>query len=128
MSREKRSGTSRLLRAVNAPSLFYRIGEGEMVLPGQTGVQVLADTPVSDLLEQWIGEQLERADAARGPRPRIGVLAASGTLRDGGWPVYGSHAPTAHAILEAGGTPRLPPALPSLGGHHPLHLLPSHHP
>src|SRR5258707_4906786 len=127
MSREKRSGTSRLLRAVNAPSLFYRIGEGEMVLPGQTGVQVLADTPVSDLLEQSIGEQLERADAARGPRPRIGVLAASGTLRDGGWPVYGSDAPTAHAILEAGGIPCLIPALPLLEGYDPLQLLRDEH-
>src|SRR5258708_3683709 len=127
MSREKRSGTSRLLRAVNAPSLFYRIGEGEMVLPGKTGVQGLADTPVSDLLEQWIGEQLEGGDAARGPRPRIGVLAASGTLRDGGWPVYGSDAPTAHAILEAGGIPRLIPALPLLGGYDPLQILSDEH-
>ena len=98
-----------------------------MVLPGQTGVQVLADTPVSDLLEQWIGEQLERADAARGPRPRIGVLAASGTLRDGGWPVYGSDAPTAHAILEAGGIPCLIPALPLLEGYDPLQLLRDEH-
>src|SRR5258707_10884844 len=93
-----------------------------MVLPMRTGVQALADTSVSELLEQWIGEQLGRRDAARGPRPRIGVLAVGGTLRDGGWPVYGSDAPTAHAILEAGGLPCLIPALPLLEGYHPLQI------
>jgi hypothetical protein len=54
-----------------------------MVLPMRTGVQALADTSVSELLEQWIGEQLGRRDEAFGPRPRIGVLAVGGTLRDG---------------------------------------------
>src|SRR5258708_28181884 len=91
-----------------------------MVLPMRTGVQALADMSVSELLEQWIGEQLGRGNATRGPRPRIGVLAAGGTLRDGGWPVYGSDAPTVHAILEAGGLPCLIPALPFLEGPHPL--------
>src|ERR1700680_2481270 len=81
--------------------LLFRRRE-TMVLPMRTGVQALADTPVSELLEQWIGEQLGRGDAARGARPRIGVLAAAGALREGGWPVYGSDAPTMHAILEAG--------------------------
>ncbi len=91
-----------------------------MVLPMRTGVQALADTSVSELLEQWIGEQLGRRDAARGPRPRIGVLAVGGTLRDGRWPVYGSDAPTAHAILEAGG-------LPLLEGYDPLQILSDEH-
>src|SRR5260221_1881227 len=94
-----------------------------MVLPMRTGVQALADTSVSELLEQWIGEQLGRRDAARGPRPRIGVLAVGGTLRDGGWPVYGSDAPTAPSILEAGGPPSPNPAAPLLAGHASLHRL-----
>ena len=98
-----------------------------MVLPMRTGVQALADTSVSELLEQWIGEQLGRGDVARGPRPRIGVLAAGGTLRDGGWPVYGSDAPTVHAILEAGGIPCLIPALPLLEGYDPLQILSDEH-
>ena len=55
-------------------------------------------------------------------RPRIGLVARSGTLRDGGWPVYGADAPTAHAILEAGGFPRLIPALPLLPGYDPLRM------
>jgi len=93
-----------------------------MVLPIRTRVQALADMSVSELLEQWIGEQLGRTDAAGCPRPRIGVLAASGTLRDGGWPVYGGDAPTAHAILEAGGLPYFIPALPLLESYDPLQL------
>jgi len=98
-----------------------------MVLPMRTGVQALADTSVSELLEQWIGEQLGRRDEAFGPRPRIGVLAVGGTLRDGRWPVYGSDAPTAHAILEAGGLPCLIPALPLLEGYDPLQILGDEH-
>src|SRR5258708_17867563 len=98
-----------------------------MVLPMRAWVQTLADTSVSELLEQWIGEQLGRGNATRCQRPRIGVLAASGTLRDGGWPVYGSDAPTAHAILEAGGIPCLIPALPLLEGYDPLQLLRDEH-
>ena len=98
-----------------------------MVLPMRTGVQALADTSVSELLEQWIGEQLGRGNATRCQRPRIGVLAAGGTLRDGGWPVYGSDAPTVHAILEAGGLPCLIPALPLLEGYDPLQLFHDDH-
>src|SRR5258708_23982315 len=98
-----------------------------MVLPMRTGVQALADTSVSELLEQWIGEQLGRGNATTCQRPRIGVLAAGGTLRDGGWPVYSSDAPTAHAILEAGVLPRLIPAPPLLGGYDPLQLFPEYH-
>jgi len=98
-----------------------------MVLSMRTEVQALADTPVSELPEQWIGEQLERGAAARGPRPRIGVLAAGGTLRDGGWPVYGSDAPTVHAILEAGGLPCIIQTLPLLEGYDPMQILIDEH-
>ncbi len=94
-----------------------------MVLPIRSGVQALADTPVSELLEQWLSEQLGRGDTSSCQRPRIGVLAAPGTLRDGGWPVYGSDAPTVHAILEAGGLPCPIPALPLLEGYDPVQLL-----
>ena len=98
-----------------------------MVLPMRSGVQKLSDTPVSELLEQWIGEQLGRDAAVGGPRPRIGVLAAGGTLRDGGWPVYGSDAPTVHAILEAGGLPCPIPALPLLEGYDPMQIKSDEH-
>ena len=98
-----------------------------MTLLMQTGVQAVADTSVSDLLEQWVSEQLGRSDAARCQRPRVGVLAASGTLRDGGWPVYGGDAPTVHAVLEAGGFPCLIPALPLLEGYDPLQLFHDDH-
>src|SRR5260370_18125511 len=92
-----------------------------MVLPMRTGVQTLADTSVSELLEQWIGEQLGRGNATRCQRPRIGVLAVGGTLRDGGGPVYGSDAPTAPAILEAASPPLPlpPPPLPAGFGPFP---------
>jgi gamma-glutamyl-gamma-aminobutyrate hydrolase PuuD len=89
----------------------------------QTGVQAVADGSVSELLEQWVGEQLGRAEVSRRERPRIGILAASGTLRDGGWPIYGGDAPTVHAILEAGGFPYLIPMLPLLEGYDPSQLL-----
>ncbi len=98
-----------------------------MVLPMRTGVPVLADTPVSELLEQWIGEQLRRGAEVFSTRPRIGVLAAGGTLRDGGWPVYGSDAPTVHAILEAGGLPCPIPALPLIEGYDPMQIFSDEH-
>ena len=54
----------------------------------QTGVQAVADGSVSDLLAHWIAEQLHHDELARRERPRIGIMAASGILRDGGWPIY----------------------------------------
>ena len=94
-----------------------------MAYLSQTGVQAVADGSVSELLEQWVGEQLRRAETFRRERPRIGILAASGTLRDGGWPVYGGDGPSVHAILEAGGFPCLIPALPLLEGYDPSQLI-----
>ncbi len=98
-----------------------------MTLPTQTGVQLVGDASVSELLEQWVAEQLGRADAPMCDRPRIGILAVSGILRDGGWPVYSGDAPTVHAILEAGGFPCLIPALPLLEGYDPSQLLVDDH-
>lgn len=91
---------------------------------GQPGVHVVGDAPVSELVEQWVGEQLQRdVAAARRDRPRIGLVAYSSVLRDGGWPVYSADAPTAHAILEAGGFPCPLPLLPLLEGYDPFRLL-----
>lgn len=92
-----------------------------MSLSAQSGRRVAADMSISELIEQWMGEQVGRAGAGSGvrTRPRIGLVAASGVLRDGAWPVYGGDAPTAHAILEAGGLPCLLPALPLLQGYDP---------
>ena len=88
-------------------------------LPTAGGVRVATDLSVSELLEQWVAEQMGRAEANVRARPRIGLVSASGVLRDGAWPVYGGDAPTAHAILEAGGLPCLIPALPLLQGYDP---------
>lgn len=91
--------------------------------------KVLDDTPISELVEQWMGEQLQRkhdataTTAAVRKRPRIGLLASSSDLRDGGWPVYGADAPTAQAILEAGGFPCIIPLLPLLEGYNALQVL-----
>ena len=94
-----------------------------MASRAQTGGQTLTDGSVSELLEQWVGEQVAQNDAARRKRPRIGLVAGSSVLRDGGWPVYGGDAPMTHAILEAGGWPCLIPALPLLAGYDPAQLL-----
>ena len=69
------------------------------------GVQAGADATVSELLAHWIAEQQQRDDLCLRERPRIGILAAQGHLRDGGWPSYGGDAPTVQAILEAGAFP-----------------------
>ena len=58
------------------------------------GVQAVADESVSDLLAHWIAEQQQRDGLCLRERPRIGILAAQGHLRDGGWPAYGGDAPT----------------------------------
>ena len=98
-----------------------------MNLPPPGEVEEATDLSVSELLEQWVAEQVEHAGAETRARPRIGVLAARGVLRDAGWPVYGGDAPTAHALLEAGGWPCLIPPLPLLPGYDPLQLFRDDH-
>ena len=98
-----------------------------MTLRTPTGVQVMVDLSVSELLEQWVGEQLGHDGVCRRERPRIGILASGGALRDGGWPVYGGDAPIAHAILAAGGWPSLIPILPLLEGYDPMQLFHDDH-
>jgi putative glutamine amidotransferase len=88
-----------------------------------TPVQAGVDGSLSDLLAHWIEEQFQQDKPPRRERPSIGIIAAGGTLRDGGWPIYGGDAPTAHAILEAGGFPYLIPPLPFLEGDDPSSLL-----
>jgi gamma-glutamyl-gamma-aminobutyrate hydrolase PuuD len=91
------------------------------------GIQTVGDTSVSDLLAHWIAEQQQRDDLCLRERPRIGILAAQGYVRDGGWPAYGGDAPTVHAVLEAGGFPYLIPTLPFIEGYDPLQLLSDDH-
>ena len=98
-----------------------------MSFSGQPGMYVVGDASISELLEQWVGEQLQRDDVPRRSRPRIGLVGSLSTLRDGGWPVYGADAPTAQAILEAGGFPCLIPLLPLLEGYDPLQVLQDEH-
>jgi gamma-glutamyl-gamma-aminobutyrate hydrolase PuuD len=98
-----------------------------MTLYTPTPMHAVADGSLSDLLAHWIGEQIQHDDHAKRERPHIGILAAGGTLRDGGWPIYGGDAPTAHAILEAGGFPSIIPPLPFLEGCDPSDLLRDDH-
>ncbi len=87
------------------------------------GRNAVEDTSISDLLAHWIAEQQQRDDLCQQHRPRIGVLAAQGYVRDGGWLSYSGDAPTVHAVLEAGGWPCLIPTLPLIDGYDPLQLL-----
>ncbi len=93
-----------------------------MSVPGRPARYLVEDTSVSELVEQWVGEQLQHGPAPLRNRPRIGLVANSSTLRDGGWPVYGADAPTAQAILEAGGFPCPIPLLPLLEGYDPFQV------
>ena len=81
------------------------------------------DTSVSDLLAHWVVEQQQREGLSPRERPRIGILAARSTVRDGGWPAYSGDAPSVYAVLEAGGMPCLIPTLALIEGYDPLQLL-----
>ena len=98
-----------------------------MTFSTPTPLHAVADGSLSDFLAHWIEELLQHDDRARRERPYIGIMAAGGTLRDGGWPIYGGDAPTAHAILEAGGFPSIIPPLPFLEGYDPSYLLRDDH-
>ena len=89
----------------------------------QAGTRAVEDTQVSDLLAHWIAEQQQRDGPCLRERPSIGILAARGYVRDGGWPSYGGDAPSVHAVLEAGGLPCLIPTLPLIEGYDPMQLL-----
>jgi len=54
--------------------------------------------------------------AARCSRPRIGVFAPGGILRDGAWQVYGLDQPIADAVFEAGGFPLGIASIPVIRG------------
>jgi putative glutamine amidotransferase len=51
-----------------------------------------------------------------GSRPRIGLFAQGGILRDGAWQVYGLDQPIADAVFEAGGFPLGVPGIPVIRG------------
>ncbi len=102
-------------------------GSDAMTLLTPIGRQTVEDTSISDLLVHWITEQQQRDDLCLRERPRIGILAAQGYVRDGGWPAYSGDAPTVHAVLEAGGWPCLIPTLPLIEGYDPLQLLSDDH-
>jgi putative glutamine amidotransferase len=88
-----------------------------------SGIQGQEDASLSDHLALWISEQQQQHDSAAHARPRIGMLVPMEYARDGGWPIYAGDAPTAFAILEAGGFPTLIPTLPLIEGYDPFHLL-----
>src|SRR5258708_38295736 len=77
-----------------------------------TPVQAGVDGSLSDLLAHWIEEQFQPDKPTRRERPYIGIVAAGGTLRDGGWPIYGGGGPTPRALFPARGVPSRIPRLP----------------
>jgi gamma-glutamyl-gamma-aminobutyrate hydrolase PuuD len=95
----------------------------DMPFLASSSIQDPQDASLSDRLALWIAEQQQQHYPVQHARPRIGMLAPMGYARDGGWPVYAGDAPTAYAILEAGGFPTLIPALPLIEGFDPFHFL-----
>jgi hypothetical protein len=73
-----------------------------MTFSTPTPVKAVVDGSLSDLLAHWIEEQLQHDDRARHERPYIGIMAAGGTLRDGGWPIYGGDAVLATLNIRSG--------------------------
>ena len=94
-----------------------------MSILAQSGIQDLQDASLSDRLALWKLEQQQQLNPSHRARPRIGILAPRGCTRDGSWPVYTGDAPTAYAILEAGGFPTLIPTLPLIEGFDPFHIM-----
>jgi putative glutamine amidotransferase len=75
-----------------------------------------------------IASMLEEQRATRSAhpvreRPRIGVFAARGTLREGAWVSYAGDAYTIDALAEAGGYPLALPTFPVMAGLDPFDLL-----
>lgn len=92
-----------------------------------TGTQQREDASLSERMAARIVAQQHHRQPVRNYRPRVGIFAPRGYLRDGGWPIYGGDAPTVHAILEAGGLPCLIPTLPLIDGYDPFNLLTDEH-
>src|SRR5436305_7528543 len=65
-----------------------------------------------------VAQHLSEAALPAAPcsRPRIGLLASSGILRDGAWQVYGLDQPITDAIFEAGGFPLGIASIPVIRG------------
>lgn len=73
------------------------------------------DQPNQEELEQSLCARISRCiagspNAAHSPmaqraRPRIGLFAPGGVLREGAWQVYGMDQPLSNALFEAGGFP-----------------------
>lgn len=65
-----------------------------------------------------VAQHLSEAALPAAPcsRPRIGLLASSGVLRDGAWQVYGLDQPITDAVFEAGGFPLGIASIPVIRG------------
>ncbi len=82
----------------------------------------LQNAPLQYRIAPYISSQQPIQQPAR-QRPRIGILSASGCMRDGGWPIYAGDAATVNAIFEAGGYPVIIPTLPLIQGYDPFNIL-----
>jgi gamma-glutamyl-gamma-aminobutyrate hydrolase PuuD len=65
-----------------------------------------------------VAQHLSEAALPAAPcsRPRIGLLASSGILRDGAWQVYGLDQPITDAVFDAGGFPLGIASIPVIRG------------
>jgi putative glutamine amidotransferase len=87
--------------------------------PGEAEEQLFAR--IAAMLEEQ--RSIPSVRQASRDRPRIGIFAGRGTLRDGGWPVYVGDLHTVDAIAEAGGYPQELPTFPIAPGVDPFDLL-----
>src|SRR5258708_27365298 len=95
-----------LFHTARKPLLLWVFSRSDaMTFFTPTPVQAGVDGSLSDLLAHWIEEQFQQDKPTRRERPYIGIVAAGGTLRDGGWPIYGGCAPTRPALLDGPGFP-----------------------
>src|SRR5258708_6735028 len=99
MPEKKRSDACSFIQEKKPWLLWVFSRSDAMTFLTPTPVQAGVDGSLSDLLAHWMKEQFQQDEPTRRERPSIGIIAAGGTLRDGGWPIYGGDAPTVHAIL-----------------------------
>lgn len=68
----------------------------------------------ASLIEEQRGQREHPLSAQE--RPRIGIFASRGIIREGAWPSYAGDLHTVEAIAQAGGSPLLLPCFPIIPG------------
>src|SRR5260370_13580165 len=80
--------------------------------------QEALETSLCTRIAACVAQHLSEATLSTAPcsRPRIGLFASSGILREGAWQVYGLDQPITDAIFEAGGFPLGIASIPVIRG------------